>query len=133
MCISARIPLDWSVWSDPDSFPSWDPREQRTELTGPFAAGSTIRSRQRGIPQAEMTVTEVAPGERWTIASALPGGTLTFEHTLVADGPGRTRVTKLYEVSGPMSLAFRCYFGPRVRKAMPDTFRALEAEALRRG
>ncbi|MFT4297068.1 MAG: SRPBCC family protein [Micropruina sp.] len=131
--LDAPVEKVWSVWSDPDSFPRWDPREEHTELTGPFAVGSTIRSKQRGIPQAEMVLTGVTPGERWTISSPLPGGRLTIDHVLIAEAAGRTSVTKAYEVTGPMGLLFRCYFGPIVRKAMPDTFRALEAEALRRG
>ncbi|MFT4232022.1 MAG: SRPBCC family protein [Leucobacter sp.] len=131
--LEAPIEQVWAVWSDPDSFPRWDPREERTELVGPFAAGSTIRSKQRGIPQAEMTLTEVEPGTRWTLRSPLPGGSLTIDHTLTAQGAERTAIAKRYEVTGPFALLFRLYFGPKVRAAMPETFSALEAEAKRHG
>ncbi|MGC3953012.1 MAG: SRPBCC family protein [Propionicimonas sp.] len=131
--LAAPIEAVWAVWSDPDSFPRWDPREERTELIGPFAPGSTIRSKQVGMPSAEMTLTAATSRTRWTISSPLPGGELTIDHTLASDGAGRTTITKSYRVSGPMALLFRLYYGPRIRAAMPVTFAALEAEAKRRG
>ena len=46
-------------------------------------------------------------------------------------GDGQVWVSKRYVATGPISLAFRCWFGPSIRRAMPASFTALAAEAAR--
>ena len=46
---------------------------------------------------------------------------------------GGTVIAKRYDVTGPLSLLFRAWYGPRVRRALPASFAALGAEASRRG
>lgn len=123
----------WATWTDPDRFPEWDPREERTSLSGPFAVGSTIDSKQKGNPGGVATITEVLPRQKWTAESGLPGGKLVIEHLLSQEGDGDIIVSKKYVASGPMSVLFRCWYGPRVRRALPETFSALEREAASLG
>lgn len=120
-------------WGDPDRFLDWDPRELRTTLNGPFAVGSTIESKQKGNPGGTATITVVEPGKRWTVSSPLPGGALVIDHFVEAASSNRVTVTKRYEVTGPLCLLFRLYYGPKVRRAMPASFAALVTEAARRG
>jgi hypothetical protein len=122
----------WDVWTDLASFPRWDPREERTEPRGPFAVGTTVWSKQRGNPGGESTITGIEPRRRWTAESPLPGGRLVIEHVVEPVGPGRVKVAKHYEAHGPLVALFRLYYGPRVRRALPETFRALQREAARR-
>ena len=131
--IRGDVETVWAVWADPDGFPEWDPREERTELRGPFAAGSTIDSKQKGNPGGVSTITTVEPGRRWSAESPLPGGQLRIDHVVEPAGDGRVRVGKRYDVTGPLTLLFRLYYGPRVLRALPASFAALEAEAARRG
>ncbi|MDR3033657.1 MAG: SRPBCC family protein [Kitasatospora sp.] len=131
--IAARPEAVWAVWTDPDRFPDWDPREERTRLHGPFAEGSTIESKQKGNPGGTATITTVETGTRWTLTSPLPGGELVIDHLLEPAAGGGTVVTKRYDVTGPLALLFRAWYGPRVRHALPATFAALDAEAWRRG
>lgn len=67
------------------------------------------------------------------MTSPLPGGSLVIDHLLAQAGDGEVTVTKRYDVTGPLGLLFRVYYGPKVRGAMPASFAALEAEAARRG
>jgi polyketide cyclase/dehydrase/lipid transport protein len=122
----------WAVWSDPHRFPEWDPREERTRLDGPFAVGSSVDSKQRGNPGGVATITAVEPGVNWTVESPLPGGRLTIDHRVEPAGPGRVRVSKSYEVTGPLTVLFRSWYGPRVIRSLPASFEALGAEARRR-
>ena len=131
--VSASPQAVWAVWSHPDRFPDWDPREVRTVLHGPFTAGSTIESKQKGNPGGTATITSVDAGRRWALSSPLPGGALVIDHLLEPAEGGGTVVAKRYDVTGPLSLLFRAWYGPRVRRALPATFAALEAEASRRG
>lgn len=119
----------WAVWSDPDRFPQWDPRELRTRLNGPFAVGSTIDSKQQGIPGGTATITAVEPGRRWTATIPLPGGRLLIDHLLDPLGHACATVRKRYDVTGPLGLLFRIYYGPNVRRTMPSSFDALEVRS----
>lgn len=131
--IHADLDRVWAAWTAPDSFPRWDPREIRTQLHGPFAVGSSIDSKQKGNPGGSATITAVEDRHRWTVTSPLPGGSLVIDHLLAQAGDGEVTVTKRYDVTGPLGLLFRVYYGPKVRGAMPASFAALEAEAARRG
>lgn len=133
MVIGGDIGAVWAVWTDMERFPEWDPREEETRLDGAFGPGATGYSRQRGNPGGPFTVTIVEPERRWTAESPLPGGRLVIHHLLEPAGGNRVRVAKRYEVHGPLIPLFRCYYGPRVRRALGGTFAALETEAARRG
>ena len=52
---------------------------------------------------------------------------------VVATTTNRDSHMQRYAVTGPLGLLLRLYYGPKVRRAMPATFAALEAEATRRG
>ena len=129
--VSADPGALWSVWTDPDRFPEWDPREERTTLHGPFAVGSTIDSKQRGNPGGSATITAVEPRSSWTLETPLTGGRLVIDHEIELGSAGFT-VRKRYAAYGPLSVLFRLYYGPRVRAALPASFAALAAEAHRR-
>jgi hypothetical protein len=121
----------WQAWTDTARFPGWGPREEENRLDGPFAAGTSGWSKQRGIPGGPYALSVVNAQQSWEIESPLPGGKLTVDHRVqVLDG-GRVRVSKQYAASGPMSLAFRLHFGRKIRQSMPDSFAALATEAAR--
>ena len=129
MTINADRERVWRVWTDLPRFPQWDPREQETRLDGPFAVGSTVWSKQKGSPGGDSTITAIEPGHCWTVESPLPGGKLVIDHVVEPAGEGSVKVAKRYEVHGPLTLLFRLYYGPKVRKALSGTFTALEREA----
>lgn len=56
-----------------------------------------------------------------------------IDHILAQTGDGEVTVTKRYDVTGPLGWLFPLHYGPKVRRAMPASFAALEAEATRRG
>lgn len=81
----------------------------------------------------KVPVTLVAVNEmrNWTVEHALPGGKLTVDHWMIQLGDGLVRVGKKYDVSGPMSVAYRLLFARKFREAWPEYFAALERDANR--
>jgi len=121
----------WAVWSDLASYPSWDPREEINQPNGPMAPGTRGAFKQRGRGAGTYLITEVEPGRRWVSETALPGGKLVIDHR-IEQALGRTTATKIYTAEGPMALAFRLFFARGIRREMPRSFAALEAEIRRR-
>ncbi len=115
----------WEIWTDMPRFPEWDPREEETRLDGPFAVGTSGWSKQRGNPGGPFTISAIEPGRRWQMSTGLPGGRLVIDHTIEPASDGGVRLGKRYVVHGPMSLAFRIWWGPQLRKAVPATLAAL--------
>jgi hypothetical protein len=131
--ISGDLDSVWETWTDLKSFPEWDPREESMRFEGPFAAGATGFSKQRGgRPGSSFEVISVEPKTRWVNRVPLPGGSLTMDHVLSDLGSGKIGLLKRYIVDGPMALAFRLVFARGIRAEAPETFVALEQEALRR-
>jgi uncharacterized protein YndB with AHSA1/START domain len=124
--IAAPLDRVWAVWSDMPKYPEWDPRELELRLDGPFAAGTTGYSRQKGNPGGTFRVLSVDAPTGWINVSPLPGGELVIAHRL-DDLGGRTRATKTYRASGPLQLLFRLWFAAALRRAMPATWSALAA------
>ena len=103
------------------------------QLDGPFGAGTTGFSKQRGgRPGSRFEVVLVEPTTRWVNRVPLPGGSLTMDHVLTDLGAGRVRLLKRYIVQGPMAIAFQLFFAKGIRSEAPETFAALEQEARRR-
>ena len=131
--ISGTLDSVWATWTDLASFPRWDPREEEMRFDGPFAAGATGFSKQRGgRPGSTFRILQVEPKTRWVNQVPLPGGTLTMDHVLTEAGRGKVHLLKRYMVEGPMALAFRLLFARGIRAEAPLTFSALEREAQRR-
>lgn len=122
----------WQAWTDMESFPAWDPREEETVLDGPFAVGVTGWSKQRGVSRSRFTVTDVEPGTMWQVETPLPAGKLVIDHRVEDTDDGRLRLSKRYVAHGPVSLAFRVHYARRIRNEMPASFAALVAESRRR-
>lgn len=123
----------WEVWADMPAYPTWDPREEETRLDGAFATGVTGWSKQvGGRAGSTFTLTLVKPMSRWVNELPLPGGRLVIDHRLTAAGEGRVALTKTYTADGPLAVLFRLYFSRGIRREMPTTFAALEAEVARR-
>lgn len=79
-------------------------------------------------------VTLVAVNEmrNWTVEHALPRGKLVIDHWMIPLGDGRVRVGKRYNVSGPMSVAYRLFFARKFRESWSEAIAELEGEANRR-
>ncbi|MDI2128972.1 SRPBCC family protein [Yinghuangia seranimata] len=130
--VSADHESVWRTWTDMERFPEWDPREEETRLDAPFGVGATGWSKQKGTSRSPIRISAVEPGALWQVETPLPGGKLVIDHRVDDAGDGRVRLSKRYVAYGPVSLAFRAYYGRRIRREMPASFAALVAESRRR-
>jgi hypothetical protein len=133
LVIEGDITTVWQTATDVASWPGWDPHEQKARLDGPFAAGTKGWNKPRGAPAGGFTITEVEPERMWSARAGIPFGSLRGVNRYEPLGDGRVRVSKVFEVHGPFAPIFRLIWEKGVRSDMLLTFRALEAEAQRRG
>ncbi len=124
----------WKTWTDLESYPDWDPREEELHLDAPFGDGATGTFKQQGRGRGTFTLTDVHEGADWTTRCPLPGGELRMDHHLRSVGGDSlsTAVSKVYSVSGPLSLLFRVWYGRQIRRTLPASFAALADEVARR-
>jgi hypothetical protein len=69
----------------------------------------------------------------WSARAGIPFGSLRGVNRYEPHGDGRIRVSKVFEVHGPFAPIFRLIWEKGVRSDMRLSFKALEAEAQRRG
>ena len=133
MTIEGDITAVWQAATDVDSWPSWDPHEQKARLDGPFAPGAKGWNKPRGAPAGTFTITGVEPERMWSARAGIPFGSLRGVNRYEPLGDGKVRVSKVFEVHGPFAPIFRLIWEKAVRSDMRLTFKALQAEAQRRG
>jgi hypothetical protein len=133
MIIEGDIAAVWQAATDVDGWPSWDPHEQKARLDGPFTPGTKGWNKPRGAPAGTFTITEVEPERMWSARAGIPFGSLRGVNRYEPLGDGRVRVSKVLEVHGPFAPIFRLIWEKGVRSDMRLSFKALEAEAQRRG
>lgn len=133
MVIEGDLAALWQVATDVAAWPSWDPHEEKARLDGPFAPGTKGWNKPKGAPAGGFTITAVEPERMWSARAGIPFGSLRGVNRFEPLEDGRVRVSKVFEVHGPFAPIFRLIWEKGVRSDMRLTFKALEAEALRRG
>ena len=122
----------WRLWSDAATWPEWNADIERIEISGPFAAGSTISMTPIGQDTVELRIAE-ASEPRLSVDEADLGDVLikTF-HRVDSLGEGRSMVTYRMEISGPAADTVGPELGPRISEDFPETLAALteRAEAM---
>jgi hypothetical protein len=108
----------WRAWR-PD-YPMRPPEEEARNLH--------LYELAHGL-KVPITLVAVDELHRWTVEHALPGGKLVIDHRMEPLTGGAVRVGKRYEVRGPMSIVYRLFFAGAIRRALPETFAALERRA----
>ena len=76
-----------------------------------------------------VTLVEINEMRNWKVQHSLPRGKLVIDHWMTPLADGRVRVGKAYEVDGPMAIAYRLFFGRKIRQSLAVSFAALEREA----
>jgi hypothetical protein len=111
----------WQAWSP--GFEMRPPEEEARNLNL-YDLGYGLK-----VPVTLVAVNEM---RNWTLEHALPRGKLVIDHWMIPVADGRVRVGMRYDVSGPMSVAYRLFFARKFRESWPEAFAALERNANRR-
>jgi hypothetical protein len=125
---SASPEAIWKIWSDPPSWPTWNPLVKAMTLEGPFAIGT---SGDMTTPQGKhrVTLAELQPGSGFAFDGPLmPGCIMTFRCKIAPSGSG-SRISQGVSMKGPLA----GLFFPLMGKSMADRFivvlQALAAKA----
>lgn len=114
--IAAPPDVVWAVTEDVERWPEWQPTvtSVRRLDAGPFRVGSRARIKQPLQPEATWTVTDHAPGRRFSWESVRPGLRLVGTHDVAPDGAGASSRLRV-EATGPLAVLLWPLLGPATR------------------
>ena len=119
----------WRVWSDVERWPEWNADLERAELSGPFAAGSTITMHQQGGDQIELRIAEAAPPERFVDQADIGDVVVRTTHRVEPLEGERIRVIYRMEITGPQADTVGAQIGPQISADFPRVLAALVQQA----
>lgn len=90
----------WSLWSDPRTWPDWDPAVEAVALDGDFVQGATGVMRLAGGIEVPFALEVVEPGARYLDRLTIGQLQVAIDHVVRADGEGAV-VTVSTTVTGP--------------------------------
>ena len=108
----------WRVWRP--TFPM-RPRHEESKNLDLYDLGGGLK-----VPVTLVAVNEM---ENWTVEHGLPRGRLVIDHKMTPLGNGYVRVSKVFDVYGPMSVVYRLLLSGRIRKATHAAFARLAVAA----
>jgi hypothetical protein len=117
----------WRSWAAVSRWPEWNGDIERIELTGPFAAGSTIAMMPPGQETVSLRITEAVEPELFVDEADLGGTVIRTIHRVERLGGDSVRIVYRMEASGPAADAL----GPAISADFPETLAALAAHAQR--
>jgi hypothetical protein len=106
----------WKIWSDMSTWGDWNPNVSTMEWQGGFAQGTQGVMNTRAGQHHEMKLTEVQPGRFFALeTSVVPGTTFRFNCRVEPAG-GKTKISQMVEVKGPLGPILQGMLGPQVSK-----------------
>lgn len=118
----------WRLWADVAGWPEWNADLARSELSGEFAPGSTIRMTSIEGETVELTLAEVAEPESFIDQAELGGITVRTTHRLEEAG-GRRRIVYRMEITGEDADRVGPELGPEISGDFPEVLAALARRA----
>jgi len=109
----------WALWTDVESWPSWNPGVVRAELDGPLAEGTTGSVRASGGPASKLRVLGVDPERRFVTEASERLIRLRFDHELDDSQDGQLRITQRVQMTGLATPLMRRTIGPRLERSIP--------------
>jgi hypothetical protein len=119
----------WALWADVAGWSAWNADIEEIELTGPFAAGSTIRMTPIGQEPVELRIAEAVEPELFVDEADLGEIVVRTIHRAEQLDGGGTRVTYHMEITGPASDTLGPQIGPEISVDFPQTLAALVERA----
>jgi hypothetical protein len=104
-------------WADTDSWPEWDEAVRWVRRDGPFAEGSRGSLKPKRGPKVDFVIETLVPGREFTDRSTMPGAALTIRHLVEAEDDGRTGVTVVVSIDGPLARLWRLIVGRAITES----------------
>jgi uncharacterized protein YndB with AHSA1/START domain len=121
----------WRLWSEVAQWPEWNADLARSELSGPFAAGSVITMTPHGQEPIELRIAEAVPPASFVDEADLGEAVVRTTHRVERLGEGRFRVVYRMEITGPAADTLGPQIGPAISGDFPQVLAALVAHAER--
>jgi hypothetical protein len=121
----------WSLWADVAGWPAWNADIEEIELSGPFAAGSTIRMTPIGQEPIELRIAAAVEPELFVDEADLGDILVRTMHRVERLDDERARVTYRMEITGPAADTLGPQIGPEISADFPQTLAALVERAER--
>ncbi len=127
---SANPDAVWRIWSDPSTWPVWNPNMQGVDLNGPFAAGATGRMTTRNGGTHDITLTSVDPPRSFELLATapLPGVRLSFRCDVAPSGAG-SRIGQSVTMQGPSAWLFSPMMGGKIAESFDPLLNGLAERA----
>jgi hypothetical protein len=106
----------WKIWSDMSTWGDWNPNVSTMDWQGSFTQGSEGVMNTRAGQHHKMKLAEVQAGRFFTLeTSVVPGTTFRFNCRVEPAG-GKTTISQMVEVKGPLGPILQGMLGPQVSK-----------------
>jgi hypothetical protein len=113
----------WGLWADVAGWPAWNADIEEIELTGPFAAGSTIRMTPIGQEPIELRIAEAVKPELFVDEADLGEIVVRTTHRVQPLDEERARVTYRMEITGLASDTLGSQIGAGDQRRLPANAR----------
>jgi hypothetical protein len=119
----------WRWYEDVERWSRWSPQGvEWATLDGPFAAGSTGRTKPPGSPALRYRLVAVVPNASFVSEAKLPGARMRFEHVIETAGRG-SRITHRVSLYGPLEWVYRRVVRTSIERGLSDGVERLAALA----
>jgi uncharacterized protein YndB with AHSA1/START domain len=120
----------WSIWSDPSTWPRWNPDVVSIHLDGRFATGATGTMTTKAGGTHAIRLSGVEEGRAFQLETApVPLTRFTFRCTVSPVGDQRSRISQSVTMGGPLGPLFSAMMGRRVADGFGPLLRGLAAAA----
>jgi uncharacterized protein YndB with AHSA1/START domain len=118
----------WEIWSDPSTWPRWNPDVKAISLDGPFASGTT-GTMTTGAGTHRIRLENVVSGRSFDlVTSPLPATTFRF-HCDVTPAAAGSRISQSLGMSGLLAPLFSRMMGGRIAASFERILAGLAREA----
>jgi uncharacterized protein YndB with AHSA1/START domain len=112
----------WKIWSDMSTWGEWNPNVSAMDWTGGFVQGSEGIMNTKAGQHHKMKLAEVQPGRFFALETRVVPGTMFRFNCRVepaAAAGGKTKISQIVEIKGPLGPIMRGMMGPQVSKEFP--------------
>jgi hypothetical protein len=115
----------WGLWADVARWPEWNGDLERAELSGPFAAGSTITMTSHGREPIELRIAQAVEPEVFVDEADLGDVVVRTIHRIARLDVDRVRIVYAMEITGPAADTLGPQIGPEISADFPQVLAAL--------
>jgi len=118
----------WQIWSDPSTWPSWNPDVEAISINGPFQTGTTgAMTTVQGTH--DIRLENVVAGQRFDlVTSPAPASTFHF-HCEIAPAATGSRISQGVRMTGFLGPVFSLMMGGRIAKSFDPILSGLARAA----